>query len=140
MLTDLQFFPFSPSLLFFYIHPAHASLHGSNIRLMNKLRSGNAVRPDPREEGNKNVTRFLAACASYGLQNEDLFQLEDLTEPTSDSLARVAHTIITLIQFVETPAPSRIKWIKPPQSHHTDSSALSPPSSTSTTAAASPLQ
>ncbi|XP_006461886.1 hypothetical protein AGABI2DRAFT_178864 [Agaricus bisporus var. bisporus H97] len=84
-------------------------------QLMNKLRGGNAVRPDPREDGfikSSNVTRFLAGCASYGLGSEDLFQRDDLIEGTGESLARVAHTIIALIQFVETPAPSRIKWIK----------------------------
>lgn len=85
-------------------------------RLVNKLRSGNMVRPDPREDGvakQSNVTKFLAACASYGLQHEDLFHSNDLIEGSNESLARVAHTIITLIQFVDTPAPSRLKWIKP---------------------------
>ncbi|KAF9454333.1 hypothetical protein P691DRAFT_809889 [Macrolepiota fuliginosa MF-IS2] len=85
-------------------------------QLVNKLRAGNMVRPDPREDGfikTSNVTKFLAACASYGLQHEDLFHRDDLIEGTSESLARVAHTIIALIQFVDTPAPSRIKWIKP---------------------------
>lgn len=81
----------------------------SHHRLMNKLCPANAVRPDPREQGNKNVTRFLAACASHGLQNQDLFWADDLIDPTSESLARVAHTIITLIQLVETPTPSHIK-------------------------------
>jgi hypothetical protein len=88
--------------------------HAFLCRLMNKLRGGNAVRPDPREDGfikTSNVTRFLAGCASYGLGSEDLFQRDDLIEGTNESLTRVAHTIITLIRFVETPAPSRIKWV-----------------------------
>ena len=94
----------------------------SHHRLMNKLCPANAVRPDPREQGNKNVTRFLAACASHGLQNQDLFWADDLIDPTSESLARVAHTIITLIQLVETPTPSHIK---PEADTHLDALSLS---------------
>ena len=79
---------------------------------MNKLRSSSVVRPDPREDGfvkTSNVTRFLAACASYGLPNEDLFQRDDLIEATSESLARVAKTVIALFKFVDSPPPSRSK-------------------------------
>ena len=79
---------------------------------MNKLRSSSIVRPDPREDGfvkTSNVTRFLAACASYGLPNEDLFQRDDLIEATSESLARVAKTVIALFKFVDLPSPSRFK-------------------------------
>jgi hypothetical protein len=68
------------------------------------------VRPDPREDGRtktSNITKFLAGCASYGLSNEDLFHRDDLIEATGDSLARVARTIIALIQFVESPQASR---------------------------------
>ncbi|KXN87406.1 Cytokinesis protein sepH [Leucoagaricus sp. SymC.cos] len=92
-------------------------------QLMNKLRSRNVVRPDPREDGlskttNKNITRFLAACASYGLQNEDLFLSEDLIDPlpSSEAAAKVAHTVITLVGFVETPAPSRSTAASPTRS------------------------
>ena len=83
----------------------------SATRLINKLRSSSVVRPDPREDGifrSSNVTKFLAACASYGLPNEDLFQPDDLTTMTSEPLARVAKTIIALINFVESPLPSKI--------------------------------
>ncbi|TFK39801.1 hypothetical protein BDQ12DRAFT_511749 [Crucibulum laeve] len=83
-------------------------------QLMNKLRSSSVVKPDSREDGfvkTSNVTKFLAACASYGLPNEDLFLRDDLMEGTSESLARVAGTIIALIKFVDTPAPSRLKYI-----------------------------
>jgi hypothetical protein len=81
---------------------------------MNKLRSSSVVRSDPREDGfvkTSNVTRFLAACASYGLPNEDLFQRDDLIEATSESLARVAKTVIALFKFVDSPPPSRSKFI-----------------------------
>lgn len=81
---------------------------------MNKLRSSSVVRPDVKEDGfvrTSNVTKFLAACASYGLASEDLFQRDDLIEASGESLARVARTIIALIKFVETPAASRIKFI-----------------------------
>lgn len=57
------------------------------------------------------MTKFLAACASYGLSYDDMFQRDDLIEGTSESLARVARTIITLIKFVESPSPSRSKYM-----------------------------
>ncbi|KAJ7592858.1 kinase-like domain-containing protein [Mycena floridula] len=73
---------------------------------MNKLRSSSIVKPDPREDGfvrTTNITRFLAACSSYGLPSEELFHRDDLIEGTGESLARVAQTIITLIKSVDTP-------------------------------------
>lgn len=79
--------------------------------LINKLRSSSVVRPDAREDGlfrSSNVTKFLAACASYGLPSEDLFQPDDLNGVTSKTLARVAKTVIALINYVETPLPSKI--------------------------------
>ncbi|KAK6992189.1 cell division control protein [Favolaschia claudopus] len=79
-------------------------------QLMNKLRSSSIVRPDVRDDGfvrTSNITKFLAACSSYGLPNEDLFQRDDLIEATSESLARVARTIIALIKYVDTPIPSK---------------------------------
>lgn len=75
-------------------------------QLMNKLRSSSIVRPDPREDGfvrTSNITKFLAACSSYGLPDDDLFQRDDLIEASAESLTRVAKTIIVLIKFVETP-------------------------------------
>ncbi|KAF5387299.1 hypothetical protein D9757_005754 [Collybiopsis confluens] len=71
--------------------------------LMNKIGSSSMVRPDPKEDGvvrTSNITKFLAACSSYGLSNENLFQQDDLIEATSESLARVAKTIIALVQYV----------------------------------------
>ncbi|KAJ7180664.1 Pkinase-domain-containing protein [Mycena filopes] len=79
-------------------------------QLMNKLRSGSIVRPDSRDDGfvrTSNITKFLAACSSYGLPNEDLFQRDDLIEATSESLARVARTIVALIKYVDAPIPSK---------------------------------
>jgi hypothetical protein len=80
---------------------------------MNKLQSSSVVRPDPREDGfvkTSNVTRFLAACVSFGLPSKDLFQRDDLIEGTSESLARVAKTVIALFKFVDSPPPSRSKF------------------------------
>ena len=80
---------------------------------MNKLRSSSVVRPDPRDDGfvkTSNVTRFLAACASYGLPDEELFRHDDLIEATSESLARVAKAVIALFNFVDSP-PSRSKFM-----------------------------
>jgi hypothetical protein len=74
---------------------------------MNKLRPGSIGRIDPREDGKlrmSNVTKFLASCSANGLPPEDLFLRDDLIEATSDSLARVAKTIIALVKWAETPA------------------------------------
>jgi hypothetical protein len=81
---------------------------------MNKLRQSSVVRPDPREDGfarTSNITKFLAACASWGLSNDDLFQRDDLIEATSESLARVATTIIALIKFADSPSADRSKFL-----------------------------
>ncbi|KAJ7446686.1 Pkinase-domain-containing protein [Mycena latifolia] len=83
-------------------------------QLMNKLRSSSIVRPDVRDDGfvrTSNITKFLAACSSYGLPNEDLFQRDDLIEATSESLARVAKTIIALIKYVDAPVVERSKYV-----------------------------
>jgi hypothetical protein len=81
-------------------------------QLMNKLRSSSVVKPDPRQDGiinTSNITKFLASCASFGLASEDLFQLDDLIESSSESLSRVAHTVVTLFRFVSLPTPDRSK-------------------------------
>src|SRR5487761_427610 len=73
---------------------------------MNKLRPGSIARVDPREDGKlrmSNVTKFLASCSANGLPPGDLFLRDDLIEATSDSLARVAKTIIALVKWAETP-------------------------------------
>jgi hypothetical protein len=59
-----------------------------------------------------NITRFLASCSANGLPPEDLFQHDDLIEATSDSLARVAKTIIALVKWAETPTTthSHLLW------------------------------
>lgn len=78
-------------------------------QLMNKLRPGSIARIDPREDGKlrtSNVTKFLASCSANGLPPEDLFLRDDLIEGTSDCLARVAKTIITLVKWAETPVPT----------------------------------
>ncbi|KAH8832988.1 Pkinase-domain-containing protein [Flagelloscypha sp. PMI_526] len=83
-------------------------------QLMNKLRQSSIVKPDPREDGfarTSNVTKFLAACASYGLPSEELFGRDDLIEATSESLHRVAKTIIALIKYSESPQATRSKVI-----------------------------
>lgn len=71
---------------------------------MNKLRSSNIVRPDAREDGfmrTSNITKFLAACASYGMADEDLFLRDDLIEGNREGAARVARTVTKLVAFVE---------------------------------------
>ncbi|KAF8074848.1 STE/STE11/cdc15 protein kinase [Lyophyllum atratum] len=83
-------------------------------QLMNKLRSASIVKPDARDDGflrMSNVTKFLAACSSYGLPEEDLFQRDDINEATPESLARVARTIIALVKFVDTPVIEKSKYL-----------------------------
>ncbi|KAF8906290.1 hypothetical protein CPB84DRAFT_434184 [Gymnopilus junonius] len=100
---------------------------------MNKLRQSNIVRPDAREDGvvrTANITKFLAACASYGLPNEDLFLRDDLMKATSDKEAavRVARTVIKLVSFVEDGEEERRKerekgkWIRGGGLGHSQSS------------------
>ena len=109
-------------------------------RLMNKLRSASIVRPDVREDGvvrTSNVTKFLAACSSYGLPEEDLFQRNDLIEATSESLARVARTIIALLTFVEAPAVEQSKFIYGQGKKHNSTSSPYAPNGTVSRATAS---
>src|SRR5262245_5025269 len=71
---------------------------------MNKLRSAIVIRADPREDGlipTSNVTKFLSACSSYGLPDENLFRRDDLIEYTPDSPARVANTVVSLSKHAE---------------------------------------
>ena len=101
---------------------------------MNKLRAASVLRPDPREEKivrTSNIAKFLAACSSCGLPNEDLFQLDDLIEVTGESLARVARTIIALIKFLEAPPVERSKYLTG-RGKKVDSSAISGPYSLGT--------
>jgi len=82
---------------------------------MNKLRPGSIARVDPREDGKlrmSNVTKFLASCSANGLPPEDLFLRDDLIEATSDSLARVAKTIIALVKWAETPVPTHSQLLR----------------------------
>ena len=106
--------PVSQCYIFLYSSIIHLPLTAVICRLINKLRSVSIVRPDIREDGItrlSNMTKFLAACASYGLPEENLFHHDDLIEATGESLARVARTIIALFKFVETPAVERSKFI-----------------------------
>lgn len=67
---------------------------------MNKLRPGTISRADPRDDGfirTSNVTKFLASCSAQGIPFEDLFHRDDLIESTPESLARVARTIICVV-------------------------------------------
>ncbi|KAJ6518809.1 Pkinase-domain-containing protein [Mycena sanguinolenta] len=111
-------------------------------QLMNKLRSASIVRPDLRDDGfvrTSNITKFLAACSSYGLSDEDLFQRDDLIEATSESLARVARTIIALIKYVDAPLPSKFVSGQPNNNRRASGSTSAGPygQSNSRTAAAS---
>ena len=96
------------------------------------MRQASVVKPDPREDGfvrTSNVTKFLAACSSWGLPPEDLFLRDDLIEATGESLARVAHTIVALIKFAENPATARSKLLtgkRPSLNVSTSTSANSP--------------
>ena len=78
-------------------------------RLLNKFWPGSISQIDPCEDGvlrRSNVTKFLDACSAKGLPSEDLFQPDDLMEGTSHGLTRVAGTIISLVKWAETSAPT----------------------------------
>ena len=67
---------------------------------MDKLRPRSFARIDPRVNGKlrtSDVTKFLASCSANGLPPEDLFPRDDLIDGTSDCLAYVARTVITLV-------------------------------------------
>jgi hypothetical protein len=79
---------------------------------MNKLRASSIVRPDVREAAaTANLTKFLAACASYGMAREDLFSPDDFlalgvgaqTVKEKEAVARVAWTVVRLVRFVDEP-------------------------------------
>ncbi|EPQ56313.1 hypothetical protein GLOTRDRAFT_120867 [Gloeophyllum trabeum ATCC 11539] len=83
-------------------------------QLVNKLRSNPVIRPDPREDGfvrTSNVTKFLAACAQFGVAADELFQRDDLINGDSESLARVARTVIALLRVAEFPPADRAKFL-----------------------------
>ena len=82
----------------------------ASTRLLNKFWPGSITQIGPCEDGvlrRSNVTKFLDTCSANGLPPEDLFLPDDLMEGTSHGLARVAGTIIALIKWAETSAPSR---------------------------------
>ncbi|KAJ7765490.1 STE/STE11/cdc15 protein kinase [Mycena maculata] len=85
-------------------------------QLMNKLRASSIVRPSPSTTSpavcEANITKFLAACASYGLPSEDLFDKDDLREGeagwSGEGLARVARTVVALVRYVEDPPREKV--------------------------------
>ncbi|PVF92803.1 hypothetical protein CPB86DRAFT_877616 [Serendipita vermifera] len=73
--------------------------------LLNKFRPGTVNRPDPKEDGftrTSNVTKFLAGAVNSGLHQSDLFLRNDLLEASSESLGRVAQTIVALVKLNES--------------------------------------
>ena len=91
---------------------------------MNKLRPHSIKRIQLDEDGivrASNMAKFIETYSVNGFPPEDLFLHDDLICVTSDSLARVAKTIIALIKckWEEMPAPIRShiprrKWIVKP--------------------------
>ncbi|EIN05999.1 hypothetical protein PUNSTDRAFT_136796 [Punctularia strigosozonata HHB-11173 SS5] len=91
-------------------------------QFMNKLRPGSLTNANAREDGlvrTTNITRFLAACTTYGVPPEDLFNRDDLLETTPESLARVARTIFALFNMTEHATPDRSKFISGGGGKHT---------------------
>ena len=84
-------------------------------RFVNKIHPGYISKIDKREDNilkaSNNITRFLAASSSLGVQPDDLFNRDDLSEATPDCLVRVAKNIIALTQLAETPNPDRSKLL-----------------------------
>jgi hypothetical protein len=74
---------------------------------LNKLRPGVIAQIDPGEDGmlrTSNVTKFHESCLANGLPPEDIFLRDDFIDVASDSITRVAMTIIALIKWAEMPA------------------------------------
>jgi len=95
---------------------AHPPRPPSLTRLLNKFKPGAITRVDPREDGfakTSNVTRFLAGAKLFGLPQRDLFQRDDLLEASSESLGRVANTVIALCKLAEPPGrpPPRCPYL-----------------------------
>ncbi|KAG8836037.1 hypothetical protein FRC17_010501 [Serendipita sp. 399] len=77
--------------------------------LINKFRPGTVARPDPKEDGftkTSNITKFLAGALYYGISSQDLFLRDDMLEASSESMARVAQTIVALVKLGEPVLPS----------------------------------
>jgi len=68
-------------------------------RYINTLHSNPVIRPDPREA--VNIGKFLAQCIDDGLSADELFMQGDVAAATSNSLTRVARTIITLDKIAD---------------------------------------
>lgn len=84
-------------------------------RCINKLFPGTIARVDRREDGfvrTSNVTKFLAASSNMGLGSDELFHRDDLIEATSESLARVAKTVLALSRLAEFPPADKSKIIQ----------------------------
>ncbi|TFK83688.1 Pkinase-domain-containing protein [Polyporus arcularius HHB13444] len=82
---------------------------------VNKLFPGTIARVDRREDGfvrTSNVTKFLAGSSSVGLATNELFHRDDLLEATSESLARVAKTVLALSRLAEFPGANKSKIIQ----------------------------
>ncbi|KAH7890826.1 hypothetical protein F5I97DRAFT_1975393 [Phlebopus sp. FC_14] len=83
-------------------------------QLLNKHIPSLITRIDTKEDGFKrtsNITKFLAACSSYGVPSDDLFYRDDLVEATPEALCRVARTIVALLSLFESPVVDRSKVI-----------------------------
>ena len=80
-----------------------------STRLLNKFWPGSITQIDPCEDGvlrRSNVMKFLESCSANGLPPEELFLPDDLMEGTLHGLTRVAATIIALVKWAETSAPT----------------------------------
>ncbi|KAJ7623222.1 hypothetical protein FB45DRAFT_99053 [Roridomyces roridus] len=83
-------------------------------QLLNTLQSSPVVRPDVRGQDYNstiNINKFLTACVAHGLPQGDLFLPSDLIEASGYSLARVASTVIALVQRFESSPPPALSPI-----------------------------
>ena len=53
--------------------------------------------------GKANITRFITGCQKVGLPNAEIFGLHDLGEQSSQSLSRIARTVIVLSRLAGVP-------------------------------------
>uniref|UniRef100_A0A0W0G5T5 Uncharacterized protein n=3 Tax=Moniliophthora roreri TaxID=221103 RepID=A0A0W0G5T5_MONRR len=97
--------------------------------LINNLQSNLVLQPDPNENGVDSVSNlwsFLTACTLSGVSQDNLFQISDLVAASSKSLARVANTILKLLESAEPGSTERRHTSSPLELDHTLSDVPTP--------------
>ncbi|KAF8577988.1 hypothetical protein K439DRAFT_1530932 [Ramaria rubella] len=79
-------------------------------QFLNKLRPGSIPRVDPssgKGACDANISKFLVAATSYGVLSDELFDPSDFALASSQSIGRVAQTIIAIARIADSPPPRK---------------------------------